>query len=207
METSTLIVSPGSKFTDVSQEAIEIARTSGKIVEFEFNDIRCLVNAQTNPDFLWRDYKNAHLMKWESIGPNCVEKYSRTTMRAISARKYAQELKWAQEQKEYENKCAAQRENVEKAIDGVQLELSDADGWRKSREANSDGYGAAALDYAETWAKLMQVEIAKGNTVAQCYEYTQNDLGYFGITGFQFGCGRSILVQTWKYGAELNLTK
>lgn len=49
----------------------------------------------------------------------------------------------------------------------------------------------------------MQIEIAKGKTIAECYGYTQKGLGFLGITGFQFGCAVSVLSQTWKYGEEL----
>ena len=76
-------------------------------------------------------------------------------------------------------------------------------GWEKSVEANQDPYGKGTMDYAEGWAKLMQIEIAKGKTVRECADETQKGLGFFGITGFMYGCAVSILSQTWKYGEEL----
>ncbi len=186
-----------------SKKAQSIAKEKNVIVEFDFNTITCLVNADTDLHSLYRDYFNAHTMEWKNIGPDCVLNYEPEIHLELERRKKAQEQKREQQRKEWEAQEKAEMEAFSQTVKGVELELADAEGWKKSREVNKDGYGGAALDYAECWAKLMQIEIAKGKTVSECYEYTQKGLGFLGITGFQFGCAVSTLSSTWKHGEEL----
>lgn len=203
MKNYKLDASAGSNFTDVSKKAKQIAKEKGVTVEFDFNGVQCLVNANTNLDLLYRDYSNSWTMEWKTVGADCVENYSADVQADFEKRSKIREEKRAKEEAEYRAKEAKEKKEFEAKVQGVELELSDADGWKKSREVNSYGYGGAALDYAEGWAKLMQIEIAKGKTVAECYDYTQKGLGFLGITGFQFGCAVSTLAQTWKHGEEL----
>lgn len=193
----------GKTFGTVAAEAKQIAIEKNVTVEFDFNDVCCLVNANTNLEWLYRDYSNSWIMEWKIVGADCVENYSAEMQADFEKRSKIQEEKRAKEDAECREKEAKDKKDFESKVQGVNLELSDVAGWNKSREANSDGYGGAALDYAEGWAKLMQIEVAKGKTVAECYDYTQNGLGFLGITGFQFGCAVSILSQTWKHGDEL----
>jgi len=142
-------------------------------------------------------------MGWGTIGPHTVESYSAEVQEQLRKKVEERELRHEREQQEMKKKDAEQRARVEQAINGIELELKDPDGWRSTVEKNQDPYGKCAIDYAECWAKLMQVEIGNGKIVAECYEYTQNDLGFFGITGFMFGCAVGVLSHTWKYGEEL----
>lgn len=190
-------------FFVTSDKAKLQAEADNCIIEFEFNGVNCRISKDTNSDWLWRDYCNAHLMKWKIVGPDCVEKYSSEIQAEYDRRKTESDIESAKQDAAYREKERRERESFNASVSGVELELSDPEGWRKSREVNTDGYGGAALDYAEGWAKLMQVEVAKGKTVAECYDYTQKGLGFFGITGFQFGCAVSTLSQTWKHGEEL----
>lgn len=193
----------GDTFGKVSEKAKQIATEKITVVEFDFNGVTCLVNENTNLEWLYRDYSNSWTMEWETVGPDCVESYSKEVQKDFEVRTKIREVKEAERMAEYRAKEEKQRKEFEAKVEGISLELSDTEGWEKSRKANSDGYGSAALDYAEGWAKLMQKEIAKGKTVAECYESTQDGLGFLGITGFQFGCAVSILSQTWKHGEEL----
>lgn len=198
--------SPGNYFADVAKRAKEIATTKGfkaDAVEFEFNQVICLVNAHTNLDWLYRDYSNSWTMEWKTVGPYCTENYTKEVQEDFEKRSKIRAEKRAKEDAEYRAKEAKEKQEFESKVHGIELELSDTDGWKKAREMNSDGYGNAALDYAEGWAKLMQIEIAKGKTIAECYEYTQKELGFLGITGFQFGAAVSTLAHTWKHGEEL----
>lgn len=193
----------GDHFSRVAEKAKQIATEKNVTVEFEFNGITCLVNANTNLGWLYRDYSNSWTMDWKTVGADCVEAYSDEVQLELERRTKIREEKRAKEHAEYVAKEAREKSEFESKVHGVELELSDVEGWNKSREANQDPYGAAALDYAEGWAKLMQIEIAKGKTIEQCYDYTQEELGFLGITGFMFGCAVSILSQTWKHGEEL----
>ena len=60
--------SVGSNFTDVSQKAKQIANEKGLTVEFEFNGVTCLVNKDTNLEWLHRDYSNSWTMEWKTVG-------------------------------------------------------------------------------------------------------------------------------------------
>jgi len=201
-----LDTSAGNQFQKVAEQASQIASMpnfKGDAVEFEFNGIICLVTAKTNLELLWRDYANAHRMEWKTVGPDCLKQYTKEIQDDLDRRNKLAEEREEQQRREWEAKDKAERKAFEAKVKGIDLELSDAEGWQKARTANSDGYGSSALDYAEGWAKLMQVEISKGKSIAECYEYTQKGLGFLGITGFQFGCAVSTLSQTWKYGEEL----
>ncbi len=203
MENYKLDSSAGSDFKDVAKKAKQIATEKEVLVEFDFNDVCCVVNKNTNLEWLLRDYSNSWTMDWKIVGPYCIEKYPEEVQDYFEKRSIIIEEKWAKQHAEYKAIAENEKTSFEEKTKGVELELSDADGWKKSREANSDGYGAAALEYAEYWAKLMQIEIAKGKTVAECYDHTQKGLGFLGITGFQFGCAVSTLSQCWKHGDEL----
>ena len=203
MENYKLDARAGDNFDDVAKKAKQIAKEKGVTVEFDFNGVQCLVNANTNLEWLYRDYSNSWTMEWKTVGADCVEKYSVEVQTEFEKRSKINAEKRAKEYAEYRAKEAKEKKEFETKVQGIELELSDADGWKKAREVNSDGYGGAALDYAEGWAKLMQIEIAKGKTVAECYDYSQKGLGFLGITGFQFGCAVSTLSQVWKHGEEL----
>lgn len=205
MKTLKIDASIGFNFDDVAAKAKKIAIEKGVTVEFEFNGKTCLVNGSTNLDWFKRDYSNSWTMEWETVGPDCVEKYSKEVEEEFKKKKQAADERRDKEEAEYRKKQDKERLEFEAQIAGEKLELADVDGWNKSRSVNSDGYGKAALDYAEGWAKLMQIEISKGKTVTECYDYTQNGLGFLGITGFQFGCAVSILSQTWVHGKELKI--
>ncbi len=193
----------GEHFTKVSEQAQSIAQEREVTVEFEFNGVKCLVDKTTDLHHIYRDYCNAHMMEWKEVGPNCVYEYDSATLQELANRKKQSEERQEKQRQEWDAKDKAQREAFEEATKGIELDLSDIEGWKKSREANSDGYGGAAMDYAEGWGKLMQIEVSKGKTIEWCYGYTQDGLGFLGISGFQFGCAVGILSQTWKHGEEL----
>ena len=49
----------------------------------------------------------------------------------------------------------------------------------------------------------MEREIKNGAQVNDIAEETSNEADKEGITGFQYGCALSILIQVWAHGAEL----
>lgn len=198
-----LNASAGNNFSTVAEKAKQIATEKNVTVEFEFNGVTCLVDKNTNLEWLYRDYSNSWTMDWKTVGADCLPAYEPEVQAELEKRTKARAEKQAIEDAVYRAKEAKDKKEFEAKVEGIELDFSDVEGWNKSREVNSDGYGGAALDYAEGWAKLMQIEIAKGKTVAECYDYSQKGLGFLGITGFQFGCAVSVLSQTWKHGEEL----
>ena len=194
---------PGDYINSIAKRAKEMSENESCDVDFEFNEIVCIVNKKTNLDWLIRDYHNAWIMGWKIVGPYCKEKYSPEIQSELERRGKELEEKNRVHEIERANKELKERTEFEKRVYGISLELSDTEGWLKARRVNSDGYGGAALDFAEGFAKLMQIDISKGKTVAQAYNDNQYQLGFLGITGFQFGAAISTLVHTWKYGEEL----
>lgn len=200
-----LETSCGNDFSTVAMKAKEIAIGRKVLVEFEFNEVFCLVDHNTNTELLLRDYHNSWTMGWKTVGPYCVEKYSPEVQEELNHKTKLAEEKRAAQEAEWKAKDAKERQEFEQQVSGIELDLSDPAAWKTSRANNSDGYGSAALDYAEGWAKKMQIEISKGKTVAECAEETQQGLGFLGITGFQYGCAVNILTHTWKHGEELRV--
>lgn len=193
----------GNSFGKVAEEAKQIVTAKGRTVEFDFNGVKCLVNKDTNTEWLLRDYMNAWTMKWKVVGPECYEFYEPEVQAELERLTKINEEEDAKQQEEYREKETAEKAIFDIKVAGIELELKDAEGWNKSREANTDPYGKCALDYAEGWAKLMQIEIAKGKTVKECAEKTSFELGFLGITGFMYGYAVSLLSQCWKHGEEL----
>lgn len=203
MKNLKLEASCGEDFTNVSIKAKQIATDRNIVVEFNFNGVKCLVDKDTNLDYLLRDYSNSWTMEWKTVGTNCLAKYDKETQAKFKQLTKIKEEKAAKEAEEYRKKEAAEKTLFDTKIDGVKLELKDIEFWNKSREANIDPYGNAALDYAEGWAKLMQVEIAKGNKLIDIADKTSHELGFMGITGFMYGCAVNILYHCWIHGEEL----
>lgn len=83
------------------------------------------------------------------------------------------------------------------------MRLKDADGWRKSVEANTDEYGSAVVRYAEKWADLMEARIATGARVEDIAKATSHEADTDGITIFIYWRAVSILSRVWEHGEEL----
>lgn len=193
----------GNSIYKVAEEAKRLAIEKERIIEFDLNGIKCLVSKDTNTEWLIRDYMNAWTMEWKIIGPDCLPFYEQEVQAELENRIKLQEEKDEKESEEYRKKEAAEKAVFDLKVVGIELELKDIEGWHKSREANTDPYGKAALDYAEGWAKLMQIEIAKGKTVKECAENTSFELNFLGITGFMYGCAVNLLSQCWVHGEDL----
>lgn len=194
---------PGAHFEKVAEQAITLAGLRNIVVEFVFNEITCIVNASTDPQLIFRDYCNAHLMGWGAVGPDCVAEYTPNIQGELKARTEAMEKRQEEQRKEWDRKDAIERDAFTKKTEGVTIELADVDAWNKGKNNNIDPYGAAIFDYAESWAKLMQVEIAKGQSLRSVAEKTSFELGFLGITGFMYGAAVSILSKCWRHGEEL----
>lgn len=206
MNTYQLETGAGDQFSRVAENAKAIASKDNfkfDAVEFGFNGVKCIVTKDTNLDWLYRDYHNSWDMEWKTVGPDCVENYSEEIQQELNSRIQIREEKSAKREQEYRAKEAAEKAAFEKLVEGVSVELSKPEEYANWKEKNSDPYGRAAFEYAEAWAKKMQLEILKGKTVSECAEEAQEGLGFFGITGFQYGCAVGVLSETWKYGEEL----
>jgi len=192
----------GDDFSNVAKKCQQKA-TDKRNVQFDFNGITCIVSPTTNLEWLWRDYMNANRMDWKTIGHDCLPEYLVEVQAEIDKRNIEAEARAEQQRKEYEAKDKSERELFEAKTQGIEIDVLDKKEWNDWKDKNNDPYGKCCCDYAEGWAKLMQVEIAKGKTVKDCAEETSFQLGFYGITGFMYGCAVSMLAKCWKHGEEL----
>jgi hypothetical protein len=198
-----LNASAGNNFDTVSEKAKQIATEKCVTVEFEFNGVICLVNKETNLEWLYRDYCNSWLMDWKLVGPRCLKEYEPSIQKEFEKRKKARAEKQAIEDAENRAKEEKEKKEFEEKVKGVEVEIIDIDAYNDWKSKNTDGYGVCIFKYAEGWAKLMQVEIANGKKLTECAELTSFQLGFLGITGFMYGAAVAILSKCWKHGEDL----
>lgn len=103
-----------------------------------------------------------------------------------------------------EREARERRAAFEDAIrDAPALALRDPARWAEYVMANQDSYGGACVRYAETWGRIMQARIARGETIADCADAASHLADDEGITGFMYGCAVAMLAQAWEHGEEL----
>lgn len=83
------------------------------------------------------------------------------------------------------------------------MKLKDPEGWSKTVEANTDGYGSGVIRFAERWADLMEQRMAEGATLTDIAKKASHDADTEGVTGFMYGCAVSILAKVWEHGEDL----
>lgn len=209
MQNLVIQTGAGDVFDDVAKRAKEISKTlkEGQKVEFDFNGVKCLVSEKTVIDWLYRDYSNAHIMEWKEVGDDCKMQYDANTEIELYSRKLKRAKQRAKDEEAREKEENKERATVEKLTKDVHLLIwpEKSEEYKTYVETNSkDGYSRGVVDYAEAWAKLMQIEISKGRTkISDIAEETQKPLGYMGITGFMYGCVMQALAHFWQFGEEL----
>ncbi len=193
----------GNCFDEVARKAQVIATNKKTSAEFEFNGCLCVVNANTDLKHLWRDYRNHWTMDWSVIGPDCLQNYTPEVQAELEKRNKVAAEKRAIEEKEYRAKEEKERAEFIEKTKGIIIEFKDRAAWDAGRDKNADPYGNCIYEYAEGWAKLMQIEILKGNSLKDVAEKTSHELGFLGITGFMYGAAVSVLSHCWIHGEYL----
>jgi hypothetical protein len=196
---------PGDQFSHTATRAKEMALHLNASVVFTFNEVECFVNSETDTTLLYRDYENSFLMEWKTVGPTCDPVYSKEIQEEIDKKRKEKEERDEKWREEYNRKATEKKNRVLKKIESTVLSLKDESGWNKSVEVNKDGYGKCVIDYADTWAKLMQEEISKGSTVDKCAEECSHEADIYGITGFMYGCAVGLLSEAWEHGEHLRV--
>ena len=74
--------------------------------------------------------------------------------------------------------------------------------WLECVEKNQDDYGAAVVQFADRWARIMETRIGNGEPIEDCADDACG-LADMGITGFMYGCAVSILSRVWIHGDAL----
>jgi len=160
-------------------------------VRFVFNDIEVILRGPLPEDD--DQIVGAMLQQWEDKRQAAHDAYWTPERRAAEERR-----KQAEAERLKKRKAA-----VATALGEHPFEPLDADAYAQAKAKNEDPYGAACYSYAESWAALMDREIARGATLADIADDTSHEADVEGITGFMYGCAVSILAQFWKRGDEL----
>lgn len=205
----------GDDISKVAAGAVHLAQNlSNTIVAFEFNDVLCMVDKDTSPEHLVRDYHMAHTMDWTTIGPKyainhpwyIVKEHNRREKKALEQSKREAKEREANERKE--------RDSVLEDIENEKILLTPGleSEWQKMKAgAQKDHMYRKIVDFAETWARLMQVKMAQSHVmrlnpdkaISTYADKTMRRLGYFGMSGSTYGEAVSILVKFWKHGELL----
>jgi hypothetical protein len=203
MEREKLNIDWGHNIQQVIAKAITQATLNGTEVETEFNGINVVVNSTTDQVALVRDFMNAHLMKWEEIGPNPPVQYNADVMAQIKLAKYLEEQELLKRQAEWDRQAAEKQADFDKSVEGVEMEVTDTESWNDYVKVNTDGYGKACVDYARNWARLMQKKMSDGAELKDIAGACSHLADTEGITGFMYGAAVSMLSKCWSHGEEL----
>jgi hypothetical protein len=199
-----LPVQAGGTIGAVAEAAVVHATQTKRVIQFDFNGVVCRVSANTNPQLVVRDYLNASYLNWKTIGPAYDEVYSPDVEAKLAEAKQAAAEKAEARIAQMEQEDAVKRQQVEQAIAGITLLITDQAKYDEWKATNSDSeYGKGIFEFADVWGRLMQKDVASGKSVADAAQTTQFEPSYLGISGFMFGAAVSILSQCWQYGEEL----
>lgn len=172
----------GDTFQQVAAKA-KISARQTLTAEFEFNGVKCLVNRGTNLEWLFRDYCNSWLMKWDVVGPACLESYPADIQQELTKRRAENETKRLREQQEYEAQQAIKEQSLLEKIKDIPFACINDKALATYKEKNTDTYGAGIIEYADRWARLMQFEMAQGHALVDIAENASSGADIGGITG------------------------
>jgi hypothetical protein len=203
MKREELIAGWISNIQDSINQAVLQATDNDAEVEFDFNGVKVVVNSSTDKIALVRDYMNAHLMKWEEIGPNPPVQYNADVMAQLKVAEYLEHQETLKREAEYERASKEKQAAFDKEVEGIEMEISDNELWVTYLTKNVDPYGNAICVYAENWAKLMQKKMSEGAELKDIAGTCSHLADTEGITGFMYGAAVHMLSKCWKHGEEL----
>lgn len=175
----------GSWIGEAAQQMVAMADQFECTVRCKFNDV----------DLVAEPHK--------SNGAAIVEAYNAETKRRHEEYRKSPEYKQRQEEQTRRQQEREATFDAALAQSPVQAQWKDQLKWEKHAEMNRDPYGACVVRYTEWWARLMEGQISRGATVAECAEEASRIADKEGITGFMYGCAVRILSQCWQFGEDL----
>ena len=192
-----------SSITHAIAEMIEKAKEFGA-VEFEFNGVTVQVEKDSNPALIYRDWERGMLRPSGTfiVRPHPPIKLSEEDAAEDVRLRAEIDERGAKRRAEYEAENAAKKEHLKKNASSV-LALKDEAKWKSFVEGNTDGYGAACVNFAEQWGRLMQSKIESGAKIQGIAKESSFEADTVGLTGFMYGAAVSMLSQCWVYGEEL----
>jgi hypothetical protein len=206
-EMKTLETWAGGEINETIKRAIAEATACNDFVEFDFNGVRVIVEKNSRPKLIYRDWYRAlsgYLGENPSVGPWPKDVLSKEEIDSDNAIQAEKDRKAEVRRAEMEKQANAQKLLLQGALANAgPLELSDPESWRMFVESNRDAYGGRVVRFADEWGRLMQVRIGNGETVAQCADELGRLADDDGITGYMYGCAVQMLFRCWKHGEEL----
>lgn len=193
----------GNSIDAAVSSAHKMAVEHNAVIEFVFNQCICRVSPLTNPHLLVRDFMTHYIMDWKEVGPDCVLEYSTETLKHIKEKQEAQDKRRADAQAEYGRKEKEKLGAITKKLQGIEFEVTDPKALKKWEDTNTDGYGAAIIEYAKQWGRLMQYEMAQGKNLEDIAEKASDEADTFGLTGFMYGASVNVLKSCWTHGEQL----
>ena len=175
----------GSRVSAIIIEMCQMATSTGQPIAIDsLNGVNVTAQPGDDPDSLharWNDQMDANAAAYRA-SPEYAE----------AQRKRAE--KEAKKKAEYDELIA---------LAPVEPTWTDRALWNGWVKANTDGYGAATIHYARTWARLMEAAVAHGQTISECADRLSFVADQDGITGAMHGFAVSMLCDAWVYGPEL----
>lgn len=203
--TIQLEVLTGGEIKASIREAIALADEGRCLVEFEFNGVKVRVAGNSDSSLIYRDWDRTMSGYIKGVvGPRPKPSLSRKELASdarIAAAKEAKRVERAAAQNKLDEEKRLAIED--KLAMAPAMEIGNEENWIVCRQKNPDGYGKAILDYAERWARLMQLEMVKGKSVEAVAGETSFTADLEGVTGFMHGAAVATLVGCWKYGEDL----
>ncbi len=190
---------------DGIKEMIRLAGEGNITARHEINGVMVMVNEDSDADIIYRDFQRTQSGYIQGVvGPYPKVELTADDIASDDCIRANEELKAEQEMAEYFKKQRAiLRKMKSKLAKAPAMKLADEAGWQKSKLLNSDSYGKCVMEYAERWARLMQIEMDNGKNLEDVAEATSREADIEGITGFMYGCAVSHLAWYWEYGDQL----
>lgn len=96
MDKVQLDVKPMAHLHTTILRAIELSKTKNCLVFFKFNFVTVNIDKRSDPELACRDYMNASIMDWESIGPKYNKRYSPSINKLLKENKILKEIKYCE---------------------------------------------------------------------------------------------------------------
>lgn len=199
---------------EIAHEAHQIALSRDFTITFKDEDgTKIQVAADSNPELIIRDWRRArrgYLGQSATVGPYPADQLTEAELQSDEEihRAKTREQATAASRLEAEDRTNNERTRA-RLEQAPEIEFADEEAknyWKsvKDRMPEGDDYGRKAVEFAHTWARLMQLDLAEGKQLKDIWQSThrETDLLVRGA-GSAAESARNLLVRAWKHRAEL----
>jgi hypothetical protein len=192
---------PGADIQSTISDTIRLSKQERQLVVFEFNGIVVSVLGDSDAGLIYRDWSRAmDRYIGPIVGPHPIPELSKAAL-AVDEMMERHNKRLRDEfdaQRRAEDLTHRQRVQT-KLADAPPIDLADPEAWQSFVDTN----GAGIMVYPEQWARLMQLNLAQGKSLADIAEETSHEADTEGITGAMYGFFVGVLAQCWTHGEEL----